>query len=78
MAEINFSVPADKLPRIMEAMEGVYPIPTDAEGVPLFTGGQWAKEAVRRFVIRTVLRWERKVAVDMAAETISEDNDLLS
>lgn len=91
MAQINFNVPADKLPRIIAAMVGLYPVPTipdpdwidpgdgsEAPMVPEFTDGQWAKEAVRRKVIRDVRRWEHKVATDAAGGGVTEDNDLLS
>lgn len=91
MAAINFSVPAEALPRIMAAMAGLYPVPTipdpewedpgdgsEAPMVPEFSGGQWAKEAMRRLVIRDVRRWEQKVASAAAAGAISDDDDLLS
>ena len=91
MANINFTVPADKLPRIVAAMVGLYPVPQipdpewvdpgDGSEAPLvneFTDGQWAKEALRRKVIRDVRRWEHKVATDAASAGVTEDNDLLS
>lgn len=78
MANINFNVPNEKLSRIIAAMGGLYLIPTDAEGDPLYTAAEWAKEAVRRRVIRDVLRWERKVASIAATETIVPDDELLS
>ena len=91
MAEIIFNVPADKLPRIVAAVVGLYPVPqipdpewvdpgdgSEAPMVNEFTDGQWAKEAVRRLVIRNVRRWEHKVATVAAKVGVTEDNDLLS
>ena len=91
MASINFNVPADKLPRIVAAMVGLYPVPQipdpnwvdpgDGSQAPMvneFTNNQWAKEALRRKVIRDVRRWEHKVATDAAGGAITEDDDLLS
>ncbi len=91
MASINFDVPADKLPRIVAAMVGVYPVPQipdpdwvdpgDGSEPPMvneFTDNQWAKEALRRLVIRDVRRWEHKVATAAAGAGVTEDNDLLT
>jgi hypothetical protein len=78
MASISFNIPDDKLPRIVAAMRGLYPVPLDAEGTPLFTDNQWAKEAIRRLVVRDVRRWEQKVASDAAIGTVTADDTLLS
>lgn len=91
MASINFDVPADKLPRIVAAMGGLYPVPqipdpawvdpgdgSEAPMVDEFTPNQWAKEALRRLVKRDVRRWEQKVAGAAATGAITEDDDLLS
>ena len=91
MASINFIVPASKLPRIVAAMVGLYPVPqisdpkwvdpgdsSTAPMIPEFTDAQWAKEAVRRLVIRDVRRWEHKVATEAPGAGVTEDDDLLS
>ncbi len=78
MADINFNVPNGKLPRIVAAMKGLYPIPVDAEGVPFFTAAEWAKEAVRRLIVRDVRRWELARRVAAIKESASLDDGLLS
>ena len=72
MAEIRFTVPDDKLPRIVAAMKGLY---HNNDGL---TDSQWAKEAVRRMVVRDVQRWEQRLATAVAMKVIPEDNELLS
>jgi len=83
MAEIKFTISSDNVQRIINAMKGLYPIPMVDEGTqeepdmhPEFTESEWAKEAVRRIVIRDVSRWENKVAQELAS--INPDNELLS
>ena len=78
MAQINFTIPDAKLQRIVDAMKGLYPIPwipdpQDPETeIPEFTDNQWAKEALRRLVVRSVSRWETKVAKDAAAVSLDD------
>lgn len=91
MAEINFTIPNDKLPRIVEAMKGFYPIPmidnpefdseqeeseTNLRLIPEFTDNQWAKEAVRRLVVNTVKRYETKQLKDAAS--VENDDSIIS
>ena len=76
MPQITFNIPADKIQRIVDAMKGLHDIPTDANGDPLFTDNEWAKECVRRFIKRTVARYEQKVARDAVA--YDEDDDIAS
>ena len=54
MAQIIFDIDDAKIPRIINAMKGLYPIPytlVDDVPVPDFTPAQWAKEAVRRWAL---------------------------
>ena len=60
--DITFTIPADKIERVSDAMKGLYQIPVNSNNDPLFTDNQWAKEAVRRFIISTVQRYETMVA----------------
>ncbi len=79
MVTISFDIPNEKVQRVANAMCGIFPIPIDEEsGIPLFTKNQWAKEAIRRFVIKTVGRWEKKIAIDEARNNTPEDDDLLT
>jgi len=78
MAQINFDVSTEKLPRIVKAMAGLYPIPKDKDDKSIFTEAQWAKEAIRRIVIREVKNWEQRSASIAAAEVITADDKLLS
>ena len=69
MTTINFTIPDEKIQRVIHAMKGIYPIPTTTdEGNETndFTDSEWAKEAVRRFVVNTVRRYENKIAIENA------------
>ena len=79
---IVFKVPTAQLPRISDAMKGLYPIPiintgTDLNPVwePEFTDNAWSKECIRRWVKRQVARWEQKIARDSILYT--EDTTLI-
>jgi len=91
MATITFNIPTDKLPRIINAIKGLYPIPTiedpewvdpgDGSSAPMvneFTDTQWAKERVRRFIISTVGRHERRTAMDIAADLVSVEDEIVT
>jgi len=83
MATITFTIPDDKIQRVVNAMKGLYPIPMINNGtvenpnlVPEFTDSQWAKERVRRFIRDTVARYEQRVAIESVKYT--PDNDIAS
>lgn len=76
MANISFTIENTKLPRILAAMKGLYPIPIDKDENPLFTDNQWAKEAVRRLVVRDVARWETFIAKEAA--TVKPDDSIIT
>ena len=76
--QIIFTIPDDKVARITDAMAGLYPIPTDDGGVPLFTEGQWAKEKLRRMIISLVYRYEIREAQIDAAAAVESDDGLVS
>jgi hypothetical protein len=86
MPQIIFDIPADKIQRIIDAMVGIYPIPkiedpewvdpedgSTAPMIPEFTPVQWSKEAVRRFVVKTVRRWEQHQAIQAVDVPVDED-----
>ena len=80
MPTISFTISSENLTRVKDAMKGLFPIPEtcDSEAIctPLFTETQWAKEAVRRLVIRDIRRWEHKEAQD--AIDVEADDNLLT
>ena len=81
MATINFTIPDDKIPKIIAAMKGLYSIPTTTdeetdETTNDFTDGAWAKECVRRWIRDTTARYEQKIAKE--AITFSPDNEMIS
>ncbi len=78
MAQITFNIDDAKIPRIKDAMKGLFPIPEDSNGNPLFTETQWAKESVRRFIVKQVQRWEQTEAIDQVRGSIIEEDDLVS
>lgn len=80
MASISFTIPDDKLPRIIDAMKGLHPIPqintgTEQDPVwePEFSDAQWAKESVRRWIRDQVARWEQRAAIDAIAFSPEDD-----
>ena len=83
MATIVFTIPNDKLDKIKDALKGLYPIPRINNGTeeepdmqPEFTDGQWAKECVRRWIVRQTARFEQREAVDAIA--YSEEDNLIT
>lgn len=83
MATITFTIPNDKLPLIVNAMKGLYPIPvinTGTEEEPVweneFTDNAWAKESIRRWIKKQVARYNQKIAQE--AIVYEEDNNLLT
>lgn len=58
--ELTYVIPTEKYPRIVNAIVGFHPVPEDDDGNPLFTRNQWAKEYIRRLIIRKVHAWERQ------------------
>lgn len=80
-AQITFNIPNDKLPRVVSAMKGLYPIPIypeghPDEGKPQFTDGQWAKEVVRRWIVSQVHRYEVREAIEQAKENVGVDDSI--
>ena len=74
MAVITFTIQDSKLPRVVSAIKGLHPIPTDINGQPLFTENQWAKEYYRRMIVGDVMAWERQVA----AGNVTSDDSIAS
>jgi len=74
--EVTFTVPDAAVGRVVAALEGLYPRPTNMNGTPLVSSGDWAKECIRLWVIRQVARHETKVA--MAGVQIAEDPTVIS
>lgn len=81
--DIIFTIDNEKVSRVIDTMNWLFPIPqinTGTEEEPIweneFTENQWAKEAIRRWIIKQVKRYETyqaKQTVDIPAE-----NDLVS
>ena len=76
--QITFNIPTEKVTRVVDAINGLYLVPFDDQGQPLFTENEWAKERLRRFVVETVLRFERREATNAAEAAIVWDDDLIS
>lgn len=81
MATITFTIPDNKIQRVVTAMKGLYPIPqipdpeNEGQTIPEFTDGQWAKESVRRWIRDQVARYEQRTAKD--AISFKPEDDLL-
>ena len=83
IAQINFTIPNEKLQRIVDAMKGLYPIPTTyneetKEFENDFTENQWAKESVRRWIIKQVQRYESSEAQKTAKQSITLDDSIIT
>ena len=72
--QITFTIPDDKVHRVIDAMIWFEPIPLDVNGQPLYTPGDWAKQCMRRWIVNYVFRYERLTA---AAE-IQTDDELVT
>jgi hypothetical protein len=76
MATITFTIDNDRVQSIIDALSYTYHIPVNDDGTPLYTGGQWAKECIRRWVVKQVARYNQTQAQRLV-EYI-EDDTLLS
>lgn len=76
MATITFTIPDAQVARVIATLKWIFPIPQDANGDPLFTDTQWAKESIRRWVIAQTKRREDTEAKD--AVDIPSDNTLIT
>ena len=62
---ITFTIPAEHVDRLIDAIHAKFPIGPEDEDAG-FTRPQWAKEAVRRYLVHLVRRHEGGIA-DTAA-----------
>ncbi len=83
MAKITLTIPDEKLQRVINATKWFHPIPqinTGTEEEPVmeneFTDNQWAKESLKRYMIKQVRRFEINQAKE--AVSIQADNELVS
>jgi len=76
MAQITFNVPADKVQRVIDMLKHYFPVPVDGAGDPQFTDQEWAKESIRRWLVKQVQRYERQQQIGQVS--VDLDDDLLS
>ena len=76
MAEIKFIIPTEKLAKVLDGFEALYPIPLDDEGSPLHTKAEWARKKVKEYIVSTVARGERLLAVNAAKAAVVEDETM--
>ena len=74
--QIIFVVDDAKVKRIVDAVNELYPVPTDDQGQSLFTSTDWVKEHYRRKIIDDVRRYENEIA--KAAVSVQPDNTLVT
>lgn len=72
---ITFTIADAALPRVVAAIKGLYPVPVDGAGDPLFSDNAWAKEKTRRWWKEQVLRYEQRTDVDTARDAVAEVPD---
>jgi len=86
MATFTFTISDEKVQRVIAAMKGLHPIPripdpdwvnpgdgSERPKVDEYTGPQWAKERVRRWIRDEVARYEKKLLVDAIAYSPEDD-----
>jgi len=78
MTTISFNIPDEKVTSLIATMKWLFPIPLDENQDPLFTDGQWAKEALRRQVVTWEHQYRMYLARVAAESGEPEDNDLMS
>ena len=76
--DIKFTVPDEKVSKITAAFKGLWAIPTNEDGSPKFTDGEWAKQCIKNFIVATVQRYEQMVAQKAAAESVQADTDIVT
>ena len=76
--QITFTIPDEKVQRVVDAINGLFPVPVDKNGDPLFTEGQWTKEKLRRYIIYLVHLYEQREAQREAKELIERDDNIVS
>lgn len=67
---ITFDIPSAHVSRVVQAIKAAHPIPPEDEGS--FTDNQWAKEAVRRVIVRLVKRHEGSAADQVARDAVPD------
>ncbi len=76
--QLIFNIPDAKVPRIVEAINAVFPVPRDGNGNPLYTESQWAKKKIGRYIVNLVYQYELKKAREEAGASVEKDNELIS
>lgn len=74
--QIVFFIDDTKVQRVVAAINGLYPMPSELEET--MTPVQWAKEKIRRFMVAVVFRYEQKAATEQALGLIVQDDDLVT
>lgn len=70
--QIIFTIPDEKLQRVIDAIKGLWPVPIDPETKePLFSDGAWAKERIRRTIRDMVYAYESRIAME---QVVCDDN----
>lgn len=72
--QIPINIPDEKVQRAATAIIGLFPIPLDDDGNPLFTEYQWAKKQLIRVLIDWVYQYESK----LASEAVTRDDSIAS
>jgi hypothetical protein len=87
MSQITFTVNNGNIQNIIDALKWYSPIPViknpayvvggqEPEYIPQFTDSQWAKEAIRRWVVGIVKRHKEVIAKN--AVSIPSQNSIIS
>ena len=80
--QVTFDIPTEHTPRLIAAFNGVYNMPMEEDGegelVPLYTEAAWAKECIRLYMKKTVVRWEKAEAARIAKLEVVVDDSIVT
>ena len=75
MVEISFTIPDEKLQRVINGIKVAYPIPLDEKAEnPIYTNNEWARKVIKNFVINAVFKAER----DLVEKEVERDESLIN
>jgi len=76
MAIMTITIPDAKVQDVLDAIAGIYPIPTiPLTGLPQYTKAQWGREWLKRLIRRTVAKYKTDQA--KIAVTVPEDPNIV-
>lgn len=80
MAEITFTIPNDKIQKVLNSMWTMHPVPISGlmnpDGSDRWTKTTWAKECIRRYICDTAYEYDKRQGMEDL--NIIKDNEIAS